>query len=129
MSEFKKKVIKTVSLVPYSKVASYGQVALIIGFPRGARQVGWILNSTEGNSNVNIPWWRIVNNKGKISIKGTKYNDARLQKKLLISEGLDVDDNLEFDIERYRWRPKKEDLLGLSLEDEYVQMVIEKYQI
>lgn len=129
MSEFKKKVIKTVSLVPYSKVASYGQVALIIGFPRGARQVGWILNSTEGNSNVNIPWWRIVNNKGKISIKGTKYNDSRLQKKLLISEGLDVDDNLEFDIERYRWRPKKEDLLGLSLEDEYVQMVIEKYQI
>ena len=48
MSEFKQKVIEVVQNVPFGTVVSYGQVAVMIGVPRAARQVGWILNSTEG---------------------------------------------------------------------------------
>ena len=67
MSKFKEKVIEVVSLIPFGKVVSYGQVALYIGIPRAARQVGWMLNRMEGD--VQIPWWRVVNNQGRISIK------------------------------------------------------------
>ena len=44
MSKFKDGVIKVVNLIPYGKIVSYGQVALYLGLPRAARQVGWVLN-------------------------------------------------------------------------------------
>ncbi len=99
---FREKVIAAVQTVPYGTVVSYGQIALMIGAPRAARQVGWMLNSCEGV--VDLPWWRVINNAGRISIKGTKYNDANLQRRLLESEGIPVSDHYELDIEKYRFR-------------------------
>ncbi len=129
MSPFRKKVIQAVERIPYGKVASYGQIALIVGFPRGARQVGWILNSTEKDRNVNIPWWRVINNSGRITIKGTMFLSADLQRKILRAEGLEVRDLFELDIEKHRWRPTKSELKDLELSDAYIQMIIEKYKI
>lgn len=64
MSEFKKAVLKVVSLIPKGRIASYGQIALLAGVPRGARQVGNILcQHGEGNT----PWWRVINNAGRIT--------------------------------------------------------------
>lgn len=122
-SQFKQRVLRAVSLVPFGQVASYGQIALMVGVPRAARQVGWILNSTEEDfvSGKNpAPWWRIVNNQGRISIKGTKYNDAAVQKNLLVAEGLEIKDDLTFDIEKYRFHPSLEQLKDLGLDDDYV---------
>lgn len=130
MSNFKEKVIKAVSMVPYGCVASYGQIALMVGVPRAARQVGWTLNRLETDdfkSSPNIPWWRIVNNQGRISIKGTKYHDAPMQKKLLEQEGLHIKDDLTFDIEQYRYRPDIPEIRSLRLDDEYVDMLIANY--
>src|SRR3989344_1641361 len=104
MSKFKDGVIKVVSKVPYGKVVSYGQVALYIGVPRAARQVGWTLNRMKGVED--IPWWRVVNNAGRISIKGSKYS-AEDQKRLLVADGVKVEDDLSFDIENYRFIPDK----------------------
>jgi methylated-DNA-protein-cysteine methyltransferase related protein len=130
-SRFKQKVIDAVRAVPYGQVASYGQIALMIGIPRAARQVGWALNSLEDDlmSGKNpLPWWRIINNAGRISIKGTKYHDATLQKQKLEEEGIKVNDDLTLDIEKYRFRPAIQALKELELDDEYVQMILEKYQ-
>ena len=85
MSKFKAGVIKFVRLVPRGKVVSYGQVALYLGLPRAGRQVGWVLNKLE--KSVIVPWWRVVNTLGRISIKGSYYS-ADDQKKLLMSESL-----------------------------------------
>ncbi|MFS8158866.1 MAG: MGMT family protein, partial [Candidatus Roizmanbacteria bacterium] len=90
ISPFKQKVLQIVEMIPHGRVASYGQVAHLAGVPRGARQVGWILNGTEGHTDIDFPWWRVVNNKGRVSIKGTKYNTADLQRKLLRSEDVEV---------------------------------------
>lgn len=129
MSPFKKKVIQAVEQIPYGRVASYGQIALIVGFPRGAREVGWVLNGTEKDPDINIPWWRVINNSGRITIKGTMHLSADLQKKILCAEGIDVSDVFELNIEKYRWHPTKKELKGLELSDEYIQMIMDKYGI
>ena len=99
---FKQKVIRIVSKIPYGNVASYGQVALYCGAPRAAREVGWVLNKLEGKTPV--PWWRVINNTGRISIKGSVFS-AEFQKKLLRAEGITVAEDFTLEIEVYRWKP------------------------
>lgn len=127
MSEFKERVIEVIRNVPYGTVVSYGQIAVMIGVPRAARQVGWILNSTEGN--VDLPWWRVVNNVGYLSIRGTKVNDKELQAKLLRAEGIAVSDDFHLDMKTYRFKPDETLLRSLQLKDEYIAMVMEKYSL
>ena len=100
MEKFSDLVLKTVKTIPKGKVASYGQVALMAGEPRAARQVGWILNQ---KSDEQTPWWRVINNSGRISIKHPEYS-ALLQKELLEKESVKVSDDFGIDIEKYRMR-------------------------
>ena len=100
MTKFSETVLAIVKSIPKGKVASYGQIALLAGSPRAAREVGWILNQ---QSDEETPWWRVINNSGRISIKHSEF-DALLQKQLLEKEGIVVSDNFDVDIEKYRMR-------------------------
>lgn len=99
--KFKDSVLVIVNKIPKGKVASYGQIALYADSPRAARQVGWILNRF-GNE---VPWWRVINNSGRISIKHAEISAVE-QKELLEDEGIEVTGRFEIDIEKYRWNPK-----------------------
>lgn len=123
MSRLKKKVLKAVKLIPSGNVASYGQVALYVGLPRAARQVGWILNGLPEETD--IPWWRVVNNSGRISIKASKYT-ALDQKKLLENEGLIINEDLTFEIEKYRFLPDKKFVEKMELDPYYLEMIASK---
>ena len=123
MSSFKEKVIQIVKMVPHGKVASYGQVALYCGLPRAAREVGWTLREMQED----MPWWRVVNNSGRISIDGNFHADKPTQKKLLEHEGVIVNDDYTFEIENYRWRISDEEVKKLQLSDEVIQRIILKY--
>lgn len=125
-SQFKTRVLEAIQLVPYGTVASYGQIALLVGAPRAARQVGWILNKSEGE---NLPWWRIVNNTGRVSIKGAKYSDRELQRKLLRAEGVDVAEDMTFSIEEYRFKPSLLQLKQLALPEKYLEELIVRYAL
>lgn len=127
MSEFTDAVIYIVRQVPYGKVASYGQIAAYTGVAWAARQVGWTLNRLEGE--VDLPWWRIVNNAGRISIKGTEFNTPLLMKQLLENEGVKVNPDYTFDIEQYRFRPTWEQMRLWQLDDEYIERVCKRYLI
>jgi methylated-DNA-protein-cysteine methyltransferase-like protein len=127
MSPFKEKVIQIIRLVPYGKVVSYGQVAAYAGMPRAAREVGWILNGT--NEFAEVPWWRVVNNKGFLSIRGNQTADKELQKKLLQAEGIVVSDDFEIDMEVYRYRMSLEQLQKLQLSEEYIENLMAKYSL
>lgn len=59
------RILAVVRLIPVSQVASYGQIADLAGLGRGARQVSKALRST---TEPDIPWHRVVNSQGKISI-------------------------------------------------------------
>lgn len=122
MSDFKDRVLKVVSLVPQGKVVSYGQVALYVGLPRAARQVGWILN---GLKDISVPWWRVINNKGRISIKGSQYS-AEEQRQRLLKEGIPVSDDLTLNIEEYRFNPDMDFIKKLELPHDYLNTLLTK---
>lgn len=98
-SDFKNLVIQLVKQIPSGKVASYGQIALYAQSPRSARQVGWILNKYTKEE---IPWWRVINNTGRISIKGSQYTPHD-QMMRLQQEGIVVKEDFTIDINKYRW--------------------------
>ena len=97
MTQFTEEVLVIIKRIPYGRVMSYGQVARFAGNNRGARQVARILHSMA--EKYNLPWHRIINSKGKISIKGTGYAD--IQRELLISEGVKVSEDGYIDISIY----------------------------
>ncbi len=101
---FKDGVLNFIKSVPKGKVVSYGQVAAAAGSPRAARQVGAILRELDPLIS-KIPWWRVVNNKGIISIKGNWTATKEHQMTLLIKDGVKV--NKDFTINMQKFRLKK----------------------
>lgn len=99
---FTQRVLYIVRQIPKGFVASYSQVAALAGSPGAARQVGFILRSASPDS---LPWWRVINNAGVLSIKGSFEATKQLQKELLLSEGVVVSDSFTVDIEHFRFRP------------------------
>ena len=100
---FKQRVINFIKKVPKGKVVSYGQVASAAGSPRAARQVGAILRALDPSQG-KIPWWRVLNNKGIISIKGNWTATKEIQRQLLAKEGIKITEDFSLDMERYRYK-------------------------
>ena len=86
MNKFTKDVIAIIKAIPYGNVLSYGQVAVLAGNPKAARQVTRILHSMSQKHN--LPWHRVISSSGKISLTG---GAGALQLKLLESEGVCID--------------------------------------
>jgi methylated-DNA-protein-cysteine methyltransferase-like protein len=99
---FFSRIYEVVRAVPRGKVATYGQIAALIGQPRAARTVGWALNALPVKSDV--PWHRVINAQGRISTAG-RDQAASLQAALLRREGVRVDRDGGVPLERHRWRP------------------------
>jgi methylated-DNA-protein-cysteine methyltransferase-like protein len=70
----------TILKIPRGKVSSYGAVAKAAGLPRGARQVVWALNQSQG-----LPWHRVVAAGGRIALPGELGFEQRFR---LESEGV-----------------------------------------
>jgi len=103
MDNFRQRVIVFIKKIPRGKVVSYGQVAAAAGSPRAARVVGGILRSLD-LSDDKVPWWRVINNQGTISIKGNWTATKETQRALLVKEGIKVADDFSLDMEKYRYK-------------------------
>ena len=91
--------------IPPGSVVTYGQVALELGAPAAARAVGYALNALNtSGAPADVPWWRVINARGEISLKG-RGAGADLQRTLLESEGIAFSAEGHIDLERYRWWP------------------------
>jgi methylated-DNA-protein-cysteine methyltransferase-like protein len=102
VSDFYQQVYKLVKSIPSGKVATYGQVATLLGKPRGARLVGWALNTCPAD----VPWQRVINRDGMISIENMRAS-KELQAKLLNAEKVEVilkDGNWWVDLNKFGWR-------------------------
>lgn len=97
---FKDQVISIVKKIPYGKVTTYGTVATLAGTPQGARLIGGILQ--HNHESHNLPWHRVVNKEGFISIKSLEYPKV-LQKALLEQEGIEVTTNFMINLKKYGW--------------------------
>lgn len=100
MTEFRSRVYRTVSRIPLGSVCSYGDVAALLGQPRAARGVGAALSSLEETEE--IPWWRVVNRNGEISISHLSIS-RKLQRVLLEREGVEFDADDRIDMDRFGW--------------------------
>ena len=99
MLSFSQRVRTLIKNIPFGKVATYGQIARYAGNPRAARQVAWILHSCSQKDN--LPWHRVINSKGKISLPpGGGYET---QKKLLELEGIEFKKNNSIALDVYLW--------------------------
>ena len=85
-NSFNQKVYITVLKIPYGKIATYGQIADLIYAYGYARQVGWALKRLKLPSN--IPWHRVINSKGEITMTYSRNGTDWIQKELLINEGI-----------------------------------------
>jgi len=90
--------------IPQGKVATYGQVATLAGYPGYARQVGYALHATP--SNLDLPWHRVINAKGMISIKSDGPFE-NIQRQLLESEGIVFDHKNRVPLRIYQWVPEE----------------------
>jgi methylated-DNA-protein-cysteine methyltransferase-like protein len=97
------RIYQVVRRIPRGRVATYGQVAQLAGFRGHARQVGYALHALPGEDRV--PWQRVVNARGEISLRASSGND-RLQRMILEEEGVRFDRAGRIDLHRYRWRPR-----------------------
>lgn len=84
--ELAEMIMTVVATIPYGKVASYGQVAALAGLPRHARLVGRVLSQMDSNSE--IPWHRVINSQGRISLSRLDDNGYNEQQARLLAEGI-----------------------------------------
>ncbi len=103
LDEFSDRVYWLVQQVPEGEVATYGQIATLAGSARAARAVGNLMRTSYANG-VELPWWRIINASGKISLKGDLHRPA-LQRELLEKEGIEFRASGRCDLESLRWSP------------------------
>ena len=102
---FNQKVYLKVSKIPHGKIATYGQIADLIYAYGKARQVGWALRRLELPST--IPWHRVINSKGEITMSLSRKGTDWIQKELLIKEGIKFNSKMKIDLKKYLWRPKE----------------------
>jgi methylated-DNA-protein-cysteine methyltransferase related protein len=86
-----------VKQIPKGKVATYGEVAKLSGLPGQQRLVGYALHNLPSNSKV--PWQRVINAQGKISLP-KRTGGYRRQRKLLEKEGVVFSEDV-IDLERF----------------------------
>lgn len=89
--------------IPAGKVVTYGQIAMLCGKPRNARQVGYGLR--QGLAGPDIPAFRVVNGKGELS-GARHFLTADLQQTLLADDGIPAFWNgqcWQVDLKKYGW--------------------------
>lgn len=72
--------------VPKGKVITYGQLATLAGLPGAARLAGTLLCGLPDNTD--LPWHRVINAQGKISLPQSSAAYAE-QKRRLEAEGIE----------------------------------------
>jgi methylated-DNA-protein-cysteine methyltransferase-like protein len=98
MPSFFEQVQQVIHCIPPGKVATYGQIARILGMPHAARTVGWALRAVPDGSDV--PWQRVINARGTLSLDA---HGAAIQRALLEEEGIVFDEQGRIDLKVYGW--------------------------
>ncbi|MBW2592430.1 MAG: MGMT family protein [Deltaproteobacteria bacterium] len=101
-NQFTLKVKSLIKQIPEGKVCTYGFLAGLAGNPGGARQVARILHSCSEKDG--LPWHRVVNRYGKISLRPDDGYDV--QRQLLETEGIAFGLNDAICLDSFLWMPQ-----------------------
>lgn len=94
------RIYAVVRQIPAGRVATYGQVARIVGRCT-ARIVGYAMASVPDDAD--IPWHRVINHQGKISRRSSGNGSIR-QRQFLEAEGIHFDRQGRVDFREVGWR-------------------------
>jgi methylated-DNA-protein-cysteine methyltransferase-like protein len=98
-------VYALVRACPSGRVTTYGWLAAAIGYPRGARMVGWMMNALpKGND---VPAHRVINSKGELTGSWAFGQRGRMRQ-LLEEEGIAFDAAGRVSLSRYGWNPLRD---------------------
>ena len=97
------RIYAVVRRIPEGRVATYGQVASLAGLAGHARQVGYALHALPNGTA--IPWHRVVNAKGGISLRSMPGGEL-VQRGLLEREGIPLDPRGRVALAKVRWRSR-----------------------
>jgi methylated-DNA-protein-cysteine methyltransferase-like protein len=99
---------RVVTRIPRGRVATYGQVALLAGTPRAARQVGYALAALRGTRH-RIPWQRVLGSRPRAlaAISILDPMGSAVQRALLEAEGVEVDERGRVSLARFGWTPRR----------------------
>lgn len=94
--EFEQRVYEITCKIPCGSVATYGQIAWMMGMPGYARQVGRAMKYV--SQGMSVPCHRVVNASGR-TVPGWEE-----QRVLLEKEGIAFKKNGNVDLKRFIWR-------------------------
>ena len=94
-TEYFKKIYQVVARIPRGRVATYGQLAYLAGFPQAPRIAGQSLCFAPPG----LPCHRCVNSVGRLA------PDFPGQRALLMAEGISFRPNGNVDLKRHLWDP------------------------
>ena len=97
---FRDQVYEAVRRIPPGKVATYGQIARLVGSPRAAREVGWALRDLPDG--LGVPWQRVINAQGHVSFPPGSEG-AGLQRAMLEDEGVVFGPDGRVDLKTTGW--------------------------
>lgn len=103
MTSFYDRVYEVVRRVPFGRVTTYGDVSrLLTGTSRSARSVGWALHGLPPDRVHEVPWWRVINARGRVSTSCQEH-PASEQRARLMDEGVEFTADDLVDLARYGW--------------------------
>lgn len=95
------RIYAMVRRIPPGKVTTYGRVAELVGGCT-ARMVGYAMAALKRGTAPDVPWQRVINAQGRISIHGDGIGNA-MQRTLLEEEGIVFDDQDRVDFTIFGW--------------------------
>jgi methylated-DNA-protein-cysteine methyltransferase-like protein len=103
VSDSYERIYAAVRRVPRGRVATYGQIAKIVGLPGHARQVGYALFALKASTSV--PWQRVINARGMISLRPMRGGVS--QRLLLEGEGVTFDAGGRVSLSKFGWKQRR----------------------
>lgn len=100
------RVFALVRACPVGKVTTYGWIGKAVGYPRGARMIGWFMNEVP-NTGKDVPAQRVINSKGELSGSWAFGQRGRMRQ-LLEAEGIVFSPDERVDLKRYGWDPSRD---------------------
>jgi methylated-DNA-protein-cysteine methyltransferase related protein len=112
-------VYALVRACPKGRVTTYGWLAGAIGYPRGARVVGWIMSATPAG--LDIPAQRVISKEGVLT-GAAAFGAQDRMRSLLEEDGVTFEEDGHVDMKRYGWDPR------LDLNPDELQEVLDGAQ-
>lgn len=93
------RIYDMVRRIPTGRVTTYGRIARLVG-GCSARMVGYAMAALRDGRAPDVPWQRVLNAKGEISLRGMGKS---MQRAILEDEGVEFDADGRVDLSHFGW--------------------------